>query len=114
MTKIYHTLEDGEIVELRNWIMEPTALDTVIVRPLGKDDRAKLHDLVNAGLTDSQIFFRLNPHMLDLRKARRAVEVPLEVLDEKQLIWLIERDISQKLRKMSRRHLVRLFLALSK
>jgi len=117
MTKIYHTLEDGEIVELRNWIMEPSTRDCVIVRSLRKDDRAKFHDLANAGLTDSQIFFGLNPHMLDLRKARRAVEVPLEILDKKQLVWLIENRIGEKMEsldRLSKRDLVKLFLTLSK
>ena len=115
MTKIYHTLEDGEVVELRNWIMEPSARDCVIVRPLGKDDRAKFHDLVDAGLTDSQIFFGLNPEMADLRtKEGETVEVPMNILGKKQLIWLIENRIGEKMEsldRLSKRDLVKLFLA---
>jgi hypothetical protein len=114
MTKIYHTLKDGRIVEVRNWIMKPHAGDSVVVRPLDEDDKTQYLGLKNAGLSDSQIFFRLNPNILDRRKEIKTVEVPMEILDEKQLIWLIERDIGQKLRGLSRGRLVRLFLALSK
>jgi hypothetical protein len=114
MTKIYHTLKDGRIVEVRNWIMKPRACDSIVVRPLDEADKTQYLGLKNAGLSDSQIFFRLNPNILDRRKEIKTVEVPMEILDEKQLIWLIERDIGQKLRSLSRGRLVRLFLALSK
>ena len=115
MTKIYHTLEDGRIVEVRNWMMKPRARDCVLVVPLDEDDKTQYLSLKNAGLSDSQIFFKLNPNMRDLRREeRKTVEVPMEILDEQQLIWLVEREIGQKLRKLSRRRLVRLFLALSK
>ena len=88
MTKIYHTLEDGEVVELRNWIMEPSAGDCVIVRPLDEGDKTKYYILKDLGWTDSQVFFRLNPKILDRIEKRKSVEVPVEILDETQLIWL--------------------------
>jgi hypothetical protein len=117
MTKIYHTLEDGEIVELRNWMMEPSAGDCVIVRPLDEGDKTKYYILKDLGLTDSQVFFRLNPKILDRIEKRKSVEVPVEILDEKQLIWLIENRIGEKMEsldRLSKRDLVKLFLTLSK
>jgi hypothetical protein len=116
MTKIYHTLKDGRIFEIRNWMQrEPS--DCVVGRPLKEDDKTKYYILKNLGLTDSQIFFRLNPKVLDRIEERKTVEVPMEILDEEQLIWLIEDKIGEKMEsldKLSRRDLVKLFLTLSK
>jgi len=114
MAQIYHTLEDGRIFEIRNW-MEREPSDAVVGRPLEEDDKTKYYILKNLGLADSQIFFRLNPNILD-RIERKTVEVPTEILNEKQLIWLIENKIGEKMEnldKLSRRDLVKLFLALS-
>jgi hypothetical protein len=116
MTKIYHRLKDGRIFEIRNW-MEREPSDAVVGRQLKEDDREKYYILRNLGLSDSQIFFRLNPNILDRIEERKTVEVPTEILDEKQLIWLIEDKIGEKMEsfdRLSRRDLVKLFLALSK
>jgi hypothetical protein len=43
--------------------------------------------------------------------------VPLEILDKKQLVWLIENRIGEKMEsldRLSKRDLVKLFLTLSK
>jgi len=116
MTKIYHTLKDGRIFEIRNW-MEREPSDCIAGRPLDEDDRTKYDILKNLDLTDSQIFFRLNPNILDRIEERKTVEVPAEMLDQKQLIWLIENRIGEKMEsldRLSKRDLVKLFLTLSK
>ena len=116
MTKIYHTLKDGRIFEIRNW-MEREPSDCIAGRPLDEDGKTKYYILKNLGLTDSQIFFRLNPSILDQIEERTTIEVPAEILDEKQLIWLIENRIGEKMEsldRLSKRDLVRLFLTLSK
>jgi hypothetical protein len=116
MTKIYHILKDDRVFEIRNWLeREPS--DAIVGRPLDEDDQTKYYILKNLGLTDSQIFFRLNPKILDRIEERRTVKVPTEILDEKQLIWLIENRIGEKMEsldRLSKRDLVKLFLALSK
>jgi len=59
----------------------------------------------------------LNPKVLDRIEETKTVEVPMEILDEEQLIWLIEDKIGEKMEsldKLSRRDLVKLFLTLSK
>jgi hypothetical protein len=117
MRKIYYVLKDGRIVEIRNWITEPSVSDCIVVRPLGEDDKEKYLTLKHWGLSDKEIFFRLNPRILDQIERRRTVEVPIEILEDKQLIWLIENRIDEKMEsldKLSKRDLVRLFLALSK
>jgi hypothetical protein len=116
MTKIYHILKDGRVFEIRNWL-ERKPFDCVVGRPLKKDDQTKYYILKNLGLTDSEIFFRLNPKILDRIEERKTVEVPMEILDERQLMWLIENRIGEKMEsldKLSKRDLVKLFLALSK
>jgi hypothetical protein len=112
MTKIYHTLEDGEVVELRNWIMEPSTRDCVIVRWLEEDYKQKYQGLKYRGLSDEDIFFRLNPHM-----KRMGGRKTVEILGKKQLIWLIEDRVGEKMKSLDRlpkRDLVKLFLTLSK
>ena len=97
--------------------MEREPYDCVAGRPLDEDDKTKYYILKNLGLTDSQIFFRLNPDILDRIEKRKTVEVPMEILEEKQLIGLIENRIGEKMEsldRLSRRDLVKLFLALSK
>ena len=116
MAKIYHKLKDGTIFEIRNW-MEREPSDCISGRPLDEDDRTRYDILRNLGLTDSQIFFKLNPNILDRIEERKTAEVPAEMLDEKQLIGLIENRIGEKMEsldRLSKRDLVKLFLALSK
>ena len=116
MAKIYHTLKDGRIFEIRNW-MEREPSDCIAGRPLDEDDKTKYYILKNLELTDSQIFFRLNPNILDRIEERKTAEVPVEMLDEKQLIGLIENRIGEKMEsldRLSRRDLVKLFLTLSR
>ena len=115
MTKIYHTLKDGRIFEVRNWLQRESG-DCIVGRPLKEDDQTKYHILKGLGLSDSQIFFRLNPKILDQIERRKTVEVPIEMLEDKQLMWLIENRIGEKMEsldRLSKRDLVKLFLALS-
>ena len=115
MTKIYHTLKDGRIFEVRNWLQRESG-DCIVGRPLKEDDQTKYHILKSLGLSDSQVFFRLNPNILDRIERKTTVEVPMEILDERQLIWLIEDRIGDKMEsldKLSKKDLVKLFLALS-
>ena len=112
MTKIYYTLKDGGIFEIRNWIREPGPRDCFIVRWLKEDDERKYQGLKYRGLSDEDIFFELNPHMK--RMGEREI---VGKLRKKQLIGLIEDGIGQKIKSLDRlpkRDLVTLFLTVSK
>jgi hypothetical protein len=112
MTKIYYTLKDGGIFEIRNWIREPGPRDCFIVRWLKEDDERKYQGLKYRGLSDEDIFFELNPHMKRMGEREIVGKLP-----KRQLIWLIEDGIGQKMKSLDRlpkRDLVKLFLALSK
>ena len=116
MREIYCIWEDGRIVEVLNWMQRKSG-DCIVWRSLKEDDKRKYYTLRNLGLSDSQIFFSLNPNLFDRIGERKTVEVPMEILDKKQLIWLLEDKIGEKMKsldKLSKRDLVRLFLALSK
>jgi hypothetical protein len=116
MREIYCIWEDGRIMEVLNWMQRKSG-DCIVWRSLKEGDKRKYYTLRNLGLSDSQIFFSLNPNLFDRIGERKTVKVPMEILDKKQLIWLLEDKIGEKMKsldKLSKRDLVRLFLALSK
>jgi len=112
-------MEDGRVFEIRNWqhLQTDRILTTTVVgRPLKGTAERKYHVLKGVGLTDSQIFFKLNPSIPNQRQ-KASVEVPMEILGKEQLVWLIEQKIGERVESLdgvSRRDLVRLLLALSK
>lgn len=114
MIEIYHILDDGRIIELRNWT-GIKAENAILARPLTDDEKQKYFALKALSYSDREIFEHLNPDFVQ-QVINPEVRIPLEKLSKKQIIWCINRltncDLSS-LTKMSTEDLTKLFLALS-
>ena len=114
MIEIYHILDDGRIIELRNW----TGLKTegaILARPLNDAERQKYFALKALSYSDKEIFGQLNPDFAQ-QVLNPEVSIPLEKLTKKQIVWCINRLVNcslSSLAKMSVEDLTKLFLALS-
>ena len=114
MTEIYHTLDDGRIIELRNWT-GIRAEDAILARPLNDNEKQKYFALKALAYSDREIFGQLNPDFAQ-QVISPEVRIPLEKLTKNQIVWCINRIINSDLStltKMSIEDLTRLFLALS-
>lgn len=115
MTEIYHILDDGRIIEVRNWT-GIRAEDAILARPLNDDERQKYYALKALTYSDREIFGQLNPDFAQ-QVINPEVSIPLEKLTKNQIVWCINRIINcnlSSLAKMSIEDLTKLFLALSK
>lgn len=114
MIEIYHILDDGRIIELRNWT-GMKAEDAIHARPLNDDEKQKYFALKALDYSDREIFGQLNPDFAQ-QIISPDVSIPLEKLTKKQIVWCVNKIINcdlSSLMKMSMEDLTKLFLALS-
>ena len=114
MIEIYHILDDGRIVELRNWTGLGTE-DAILAKPLNDAEKQKYFALKSLSYSDKEIFGRLNPDFAQ-QIINPEVSIPLEKLTKKQIVWCIKKLTNSSissLEKMTIEDLTKLFLALS-
>ena len=114
MIEIYHILDDGRIIELRNWT-GIKAEDAILARPLNDNEKQKYFALKALAYSDREIFGQLNPDFAQ-QVINPEVSIPLEKLTKKQIVWCINKIINcdlNTLAKMSIEDLTKLFLAFS-
>ncbi len=115
MKDIYHILDDGRIMEIRNW----TGLDTddaILARTLNDDEKQKFFALKALSFSDREIFSQLNPDFAK-QVLNPEVSIPLDKLTKKQIVWCINKNLGENLASLSKltiKDLVKLFIRLSK
>lgn len=114
MKEIYHQLDDGRLIEVRNW----TGLDTndaIMARNLSAEEKQKYLALKALSYTDKEIFSQLNPEFA-YPAAPPEVRIPLDQLTREQIIWCIGQIVGDELPSLSQlamNDLIKLFLRLS-
>ena len=114
MKEIYHILDDGRIIEIRNWTGVESD-DAILARPLTDIEKQKYFALKALSFSDREIFGQLNPEFAK-QIINPEVKLPLDKLTREQIIWCINRSIGDHLNslfKLSTKDLVKLFLKLN-
>lgn len=114
MKEIYHQLDDGRLIEVRNW----TGLDTndaIMARSLSAEEKQTYLALKARSYTDKEIFNQLNPDLAQPADTPE-VRIPLDQLTREQIVWCIRKIVGDELPSLSQlamNDLIKLFLRLS-
>ena len=101
----------GRWYALMNWRVQGTRTDTVVLRPMTAREVETYHTMQQSGFVDAAIFAQLYPPLQEPEPIQDVV-VPISLLHEAQLAFLIENKLSislPTLTKMDKEDLVRLF-----
>jgi hypothetical protein len=115
---IYYEMPDGAVLEWQNWNTRHPG-GRIYGRYLDEDDIAKLRAMRELSFSDREIYVRFHPEVLEPRPPAppaEQVSLPVEMLDRRQLAWVIERKLGltmPSLGEMNEQDLIQLFRRLN-